>query len=58
VCCLKTCIIDANFEAQKVYDIENSNVESKHSTLLKKLLGSPGVVTFTLQTNKKKPTYK
>jgi hypothetical protein len=32
VCCLKTCIIDANFEAQKVYHIENSNVESKHST--------------------------
>ena len=28
VCCLKTCIFDANFEAQKVYDIENYNVES------------------------------
>ena len=33
VCCLKTCIIDANFEAQKVDDVENSNVELKHSTL-------------------------
>ena len=32
VWCLKTCIIDANFEAQKVYDTENSNVESKHLT--------------------------
>ena len=33
VCCLKTCIIDANFEAHKVYDVDNSNVELKHSTI-------------------------